>query len=102
MKKFILSLYVFLGCFILRIISDYNAMFMWDENVADDLYHPTPLVKLISEAGLVLLDMILVIPIALLIRSFINEKNEYRTLITLISSWVIYDIVFHLVKQLCL
>jgi len=100
MKKLLLSIYVFLGCFILRLVSDYKAVFGWDEGVADDLYHPTPIVKLISEAGIVLLDMIIIIPVALLINRCISEKNEYKTLISLLGSCAIYDILFHIIKHI--
>ena len=100
MKKWLLCFYVFLGCFVLRLISDYNKLFGWDEGVADNLYHPTPLVKVITEAITVLVDMIFVIPIALLIYHILGEKNKYRVLITLLSSWAIYDIAFHIIKML--
>ena len=99
MKRCILSVYVFFGCFVLRTISDYSKLFGWDEGVDDNLYHPTPLVKVITEAVTVLVDMIFMIPIALLIYHILGEKNKYRALITLFSSLAIYDVVFHIIKM---
>ena len=99
MKRCILSVYVFFGCFVLRIISDYSKLFGLDEGVDDNLYHPTPLVKVITEAVTVLVDMIFMIPIALLIYHILGEKNKYRALITLFSSLAIYDVVFHIIKM---
>ena len=100
MKKWVLSFYVFLGCFVLRLISDASSIFHATSDIDDGLYHPTPFVKRLAESFTVLLDMIIMIPIALLIYHFLGEKNQYRVLITLLSSWAIYDIIFHVVKML--
>ena len=100
MKKWVLSFYVFLGCFVLRLISDASSIFHDTSEIDDGLYHPTPFVKRLAESLTVLLDMIIMIPIALLIYHFLGEKNQYRVLITLLSSWAIYDIIFHVVKML--
>lgn len=100
MKKWVLSFYVFLGCFVLRLISDAASIFHDTSEIDDGLYHPTPFVKRLAESFTVLLDMIIMIPIALLIYHFLGEKNRYRVLITLLSSWAIYDIIFHVVKML--
>lgn len=100
MKKWVLSFYVFLGCFVLRLISDAANIFHDTSEIDDGLYHPTPFVKRLAESFTVLLDMIIMIPIALLIYHFLGEKNRYRVLITLLSSWAIYDIIFHVVKML--
>ena len=100
MKKWVLSFYVFLGCFVLRLISDATSIFHDTSEIDDGLYHPTPFVKRLAESLTVLLDMIIMIPIALLIYHFLGEKNQYRVLITLLSSWAIYDIIFHIVKML--
>lgn len=100
MKKWFLSFYVFLGCFVLRLISDASSIFHDTSEIDDGLYHPTPFVKRLAESFTVLLDMIIMIPIALLIYHFLGEKNQYRVLITLLSSWAIYDIIFHVVKML--
>ena len=100
MKKLFLSFYVFLGCFVLRLISDASSIFHDTSEIDDGLYHPTPFVKRLAESFTVLLDMIIMIPIALLIYHFLGEKNQYRVLITLLSSCAIYDIIFHVVKML--
>ena len=100
MKKWVLSFYVFLGCFVLRLISDATSIFHDTSEIDDGLYHPTPFVKRLAESLTVLLDMIIMIPIALLIYHFLGEKNQYRVLITLLSSLSIYDIIFHVVKML--
>lgn len=100
MKKWLLSFYVFLGCFVLRYISNANKFYDEASAVGDGIYHPSPFVKRLAESLIVLIDMIFIIPIALVIYHFLGEKNQYRVLITLLSSWAIYDIIFHVVKML--
>ena len=39
-------------------------------------------------------------PILKSLKVVLGEKNKYRVLITLLSSWAIYDIIFHVVKML--
>ncbi len=99
MKKSLLSFYVFLGCFALRLLSDYQSVFTDASDIDDGYYHPSLFVKRLSEACVVIVDMVFMIPIALLIYHLISEKNEYRTIITLLSSWAIYDILFHVIKH---
>lgn len=100
MKKWLLSFYVFLGCFVLRYFSNTNNVYDEASAVGDGLYHPSPFVHRLAESLVVFLDMIIIIPIALLIYHLLGEKNQYRVLIILLSSWAIYDVIFHVVKML--
>lgn len=101
MKKWLLCFYVFLGCLVLRYFSNTNNVYDEASAIGDGLYHPSPFVHRLADSLVVFLDMIVIIPIALLIYHFLGEKNQYRVLITLLSSWGIYDILFHVVKHIC-
>lgn len=96
MKKWKLSLYVYLGCFALKLFSRVGGVFATSDSISDSYYQPSVPVKIISVACTTLIDSLVIAPIALLIYYLLGEKNEYRTLITLLGSWAIYDVMFHI------
>lgn len=108
MKKWKILLWIYGCCLALRLYSNKSGFFGVDssndyvdpEQVKTLYYHASVQAKFMSVVINTTLDMLFVVPFALLLYYLLGEKNEYRTLITIISSCVIYDIVFHVLQYI--